>query len=361
MDHRTDSVMYLNRSGYGETIRPILDYDIPCRGITLLPTSQTRLSMVLRLPAALVLSAFSSFLKYPDWNDRLFWSVLRKKKDILILNSIEPTPLMRKADYFARKGMTVFVILHNGELIRDPEYRRFLSRVNVKVFVLSEMVLDYLNNRGFSDAGLMSPVYFNLDSYRPPAEKASFLVQGNVSFNRRNYSSLVRAVEGMAGDRALPGFTVKILGNSQNAEGNLLRREVNGRGLSEYFVFYDSPLDFTAFYREVSESNFLLALQDRTSIVYSPYFESKCSAVINLSLGFQRPLVIHREQASANRLDGMCITYPDGGLGKAMKLALKSGESERNTMESRLFKKKEALLKRSFRDARKALEDGSRE
>lgn len=320
----------------------------PSRGIVL---------RMLRLPIALLLRGFIRFKGYPDINDQVFLKVRGPKKDLLVFNSIEPQNLLKKAEFFAGKGYRIVVVLHNGNLIHNNSYRLFLQRPNVYVFVLSGMVKKYLQKAGFQKANLFAPQYFNYKPRNDISERISFAVQGSVFFDRRNYDSLINAINFLVNRNNETNFLVKIIGNSMTDHGKIIREEILKKQIEGFFVFFDYFLDYNEFYNEFDSCDYVLALQDRMSIMYSPYFEYKCSSTINQSLGFNKIAILHEEQSILNGLEGISITYRDGQLAEAMSHALKQPVEDRELMKAMIKERRKHLLKISRENVERVLNE----
>ena len=339
---------------FGKSIISFWNTHLKLRSIFLFSSEKKWIRKVLRYPFKLLVRILTRITGYPDMNDNLYIRSFSKKR-IIVFNSIEPLKVLEKAKYFMKNKFTLLVILHNGDLICNKEYKEFLRAENVKVFALTEMVRDYLVRAGLKKTKLMAPVYFNNKNNENTNSIITFVVQGNVNFSRRNYTSLINAVEELAKTDDPDNFLIKILGNSNTNEGNIIKSEIKQKKIEKYFVFYEEKLDYQKFYEEIQVSDYLLVLQDTTSHVYSPYFETKCSAVINVSLGFSKIMIMHKEQSRLNRLEEMSILYEDDGLKNAMLYAIKMSKKNRMKMEAMLSERREILLERSVKDVEEVL------
>ena len=347
--------VFSNFDNFGKSITPFFNLDLSLKSVFLFSSQKNLIWKVIRYPFKLLVRSLFRITKYPDLNDNLFFRSFIRGKSIIVFNSIEPLKVLEKAIYFAKKNFKILVILHNGDLIYKKKYKDFLHLKNVKVFALSELVRDYLIGEGLIKVKLMAPVFFNHKNIEHNNSRTTFTVQGNVNFRRRNYTSLIKAVEKLVKVDKLENFIVKILGNSNTAEGKIIKDEINNKKLEKYFYFFDQKLDYQKFYNEVQISDYLLVLQDTTSITYSPYFKFKSSAVINVSLGFNKIMIMHKEQSEINKLEKMSILYEDDNLRDAMLYALNMPGEKRKKMESLLVARRKMLLKKSVSNVNKVL------
>jgi len=358
LDDFQDVCIYLNNQNIKVSIKYFFNSKVKIKNINLIPYSNKLIFKLLLLPFRLSLKIIGEFFKYPYLNDHLFFvKFLNNNKKTMIFNSIEPKHILMKAKYFARKNYKIFVVLHNADIIMDCEYREFLLKDNVEVFVLSKMVKNYLIRNGLTKTKIMYPIFFNYKKTEEKRGKIVFTIQGTISFNRRNYTSVLVAVEKLVMEYKLNNFIVKIVGNSNNYDGNLIKNEVYKKKLKKYFLFFDETLEYRHFYNEVHNSDFLLVLQDKTSLVYSPYFEYKCTETINVSLGFNKIPIMHEDQVKLNKFENMSLSYEDGNLVKAMKYAIEMPNHIRSNMEYLIFKKKEELLEKSLGYVKEAVNE----
>jgi len=348
--------IYTNYQNIKKGVNCFLNSKINIKNIYLVTHHGGLIWKIIKYPFRLPIEIIGRILRYPEPNDRFFFkSFICKKQNILIFNSIEPRFILKKAKYFSKKNYKVLVVLHNADIVLDPEYREFLLKDNVEVFALSEMVKDYLIDKGLKKIKLLAPIFFNYEKVENSNSKIVFTVQGNVSFNRRNYISLLNAVEKLIKEYKLNNLIIKILGNSNNHEGDLLKNEVSNKKLGKYFIFFDDTLEYKKYYSEIQDSDFLLVLQDMTSIIYLPYFRFKCSATINVSLGFNKITIMHDEQVRLNKFEDISISYVDGNLVDAMFSAINMSSQDKMRMESLISKMREELLEKTLYCVRKAV------
>jgi len=321
--------LYINQDNKKTDINYFFNKKICMKNIYL-KSSDSLIYKILELPLKLLLKIIGKIIKYPFQNESYFFrNLFYDKNKIIVFNSIEPKNILMKAIYFAKRKYKIIVVLHNADKILDNDYRSFLFRENVEVFVLSEMVRDYLIAKGLLKVKLFSPVFFDNILKRETNKKVVLAVQGTVDFQRRNYYSLIEAVEKLVNEYKIINFVVKIVGNSNTRDGHLVKNEVHKKKLKDYFVFFSDTLEYRKFFKEISNSDYLLILQDKTSFKYLPYFEYKCSGAINLSLGFNKITIMHSELVKLNNFENICISYGDGNLVSALNSAINMNKKKK--------------------------------
>jgi glycosyltransferase involved in cell wall biosynthesis len=137
-----------------------------------------------------------------------------KKYDILIFNSIEPERIIK---IVKRLNRISYAVIHNGIIVQTREsYKELIMNNNMIPIFLSENIFKYCFN---TKSNYITPYYLGEkpDEERK-IEKVLFLIQGNLSFERKDYVSLIKSAKKLKNEGKSEYFKFMILGNKNNLE-----------------------------------------------------------------------------------------------------------------------------------------------
>ncbi|HOX51576.1 MAG TPA: methyltransferase domain-containing protein, partial [Fibrobacteria bacterium] len=258
--------------------------------------------------------------------------------EFLVLNSIEPDPILRRVKEWPGRKLC---ILHNPELVlRNEEYREFLASPAHRAVVLgANVAASTLEDKDAWIAPFSPPV----DSGSAAVDgRTRFVVQGVVE-DRRNYASLLEAVQRLAADPERLDFEVVLLGKVFVPYGENLRQEIQRSPvLSRHIRFVDDASTYREYYRETRRADFILPLIDTTSRTYANYIGGKITSSTMTSFAFRIPAVLHVELQDAFRLPG--FGYRDGGLHTAMLEAIRSTPRQRSKLKEDIDRVREEWI-----------------
>jgi hypothetical protein len=264
--------------------------------------------------------------------------------DLLVVNSLEPKEHLRRAEQASIP--TIGVVHHGAFLQGDPDYVRFFANPSRRPIVLAEHVSRYLAH--FGQVEWLAPVYLGEFARRRPATPGPirFCVQGNLEFDRRNYVSLIDAVDAVVTDgyRNLEIVHVGRNDPPYGPDGPAFKAMVRERHLEEYFRYTEGDLPYREYYGAIADSAFLLPLLDTTDTRYSRYFHDQGTTSALVSIGIACVPVIHTELASLYGLGQFSIQYADGELDRALRRALELSEQELEACQAGLKQRRDHLM-----------------
>jgi hypothetical protein len=245
-------------------------------------------------------------------------------------------------------------VVHNTNLLLDdPAYRLFFEQRFRLPIVMARHIADHVRP-SLGELPWVSHVVFGEPPVARSGDTATFVVSGNVEYNRRNYASLLDAVGVLQAEGA--AVKVRIVGRSNVRDGKPFRAEAERRGLASCFEYSPSDTNHPDFYRLVAESDFSLPLIDTADPLYGQYLRTKLASSVVFAIGLGVPIVAHTELARVYAIDGGGPTYEDGGLADAMRTAIASTGSERAAWREALERQREAILDASLQNLRTAIE-----
>jgi hypothetical protein len=284
--------------------------------------------------------------------------------DFVVFNSLEPKRVLRKA---RAAKVPVLAVIHNGGLITgDPDYAAFFRDANHRPLVLARSVSEFLS--GARPVPWITPV---LVAEMPEEARfddgpVRFCVQGNLAFDRRNYASLLDAVEHLAKNNRT-NFVVTLIGRYR-PDGARFHSQVAERGLKGFFEYAERGIDrfleyagrgipYQQYYRFLGQSHFILPLVDRSSPVYRPYYEEKITSSLTVAIGMGLVPVIDAELAVRYSVESCSIMYETGSLADAMKQALDLGPENYQMKKHALDELRKELLSISRRNMEREIRE----
>jgi hypothetical protein len=274
----------------------------------------------------------------------------RRRYDLTIANSIEPDVVLRKVD---RIPGPMLAVVHNaGRIGSDPEFAAFFDSPRRFPIVLWDHLAACLP--AGSPGTWAAPVYLGeVPPQERTADETNFCIQGTLSFSRRNYGSLLAAVETLGG-AAAESMRLTFAGESDFPDGRAFRSSLPARGPKMEFTAPWVP--YMELYRAIAASDFILPLIDTTAATYAPYFIDKMTTSLAVGIGLGIPSVIHSRLAELYGVADASICYEDGGLAEAMARAMAMPESERSLLRERLRERRDALLDANEANLRAAVD-----
>jgi glycosyltransferase involved in cell wall biosynthesis len=194
----------------------------------------------------------------------------------------------------------------------------------------------------FDVAGWIMPVYFG--EFEEPATYTNLVVPGEVNYERKNFTSLIKAADEI---RNLRDDAVYIVGGARGfadaaQSGRQVQRleaELAGRGLTDK-VLMTGYLPYGAYYNYIRRSRFIVPLIDET--IDGGSYLTKMSAAVAQSLAFGVPMIINRKIATQFGLEFM-ICYEDDDLAAGIRQYHQLGEEPFREMKRLTIRKREEI------------------
>ena len=215
-----------------------------------------------------------------------------------------------------------------------------------------------ISNDYFKTNKIISPVKMDCFDRKPPfavsmhyfgdfPKKDKFKITTFVILNakdlpRRNIYLLFFACDKLY-KKGITNFTVKVLGDGL---------PVPERFHNNFEVF--GFLDYQNMFKEISSSDFFLALIDQASVEYT----NRASGSYGLSYGFKKPIILHRKFSCAPGFtDENSILYNDNDdLSDAMEKCINMSNDDYSSLVSSLEISERKLYETSLNNLREALE-----
>jgi len=261
--------------------------------------------------------------------------------DFIFVNSLEPKTVLERVKNF---NVPILANVHNAELVNnDRDYSDFFNSGKRIPFFMADFIGAHV---GFKDGNWIMPIYnCPMTPVNEPSSEVIFCVSGNFSYEKRNYISLVDAVEKL--DRKKIGnFVIRIIGNTQGfKEFTDFDNSIKEKNLKKYFEIYGDNISYERYYKLVSSSNFSLPLIDKTRETFLNYYSFKLTSIIPLSIELGVISVLHEDLAVMYNIEDCSIKYSDNRLDEALEYAIKLRKEDMELFARKIKEKKEALTK----------------
>lgn len=272
--------------------------------------------------------------------------------DFVIINTIEPKNILQRVSEFPTPALT---ILHNAELYReDPDYTHYFQQQHHAFLVLAKHIVDHI--------AAPVPVYWVLHCYQgevhflPEKDQTVFCVQGNIDYTRRNYLSLIEAISILIAD-GVTNFKVLIIGGAVPFDREQFKDDIVQNNIEDYVEVIEGDIPYDNYFQLLGSADFLLFLLDTTSQAYQVYITEKLSSSLAICLGMNLIPIIHPEFADAYQIADTAITYNDGKLAEAMRLAITLQRDERERRKHQVEQRQQKLLQQSMHNLKMAIEN----
>lgn len=224
-------------------------------------------------------------------------------------------------------GIAHNIISYDQWLSQNNDYKKM--KINKRVATLTTLT-------GYE---FINPHYFgNITITDKNNNKTIFIAIGSVS--RLNSSNLLITAVRQLKQNYNQQFEVHIIGNGSIDIPT---------DLQPYILQY-GRLDFPSMYREIENADFILALLDSHVQQNLQYLNGTTSGSIQLSLGFQKPLIIESLFAKAYAFNNKdAIIYKDNELHLAMKYSIEMQPDQYTSIQQCILEKSEKIYNESIK------------
>ena len=184
--------------------------------------------------------------------------------------------------------------------------------------------------------------YFGEITPHKKSKVTEFIAFGNIDSEQRRNTNLIVKICGHLAAKNITEYKIKIIGNFD------VPKEYAGNIKTLGFLSYPEM------YKEISESDFLLALIDPASIEYT----NKASGAYQLCYGFIKPIIIHKKFSTiGNFTDKNSIIYDD--IYTAVEQAISMTSEEYDVMTQHLRNLEKTIYETSLKNLKSVLDAGS--
>lgn len=199
--------------------------------------------------------------------------------------------------------------IHNLKKMKSSFSQKLINIKIKKYFVLNDFLLSSydIKNTNIQLASyypIFFPEYQSI-SINKPENEIWISIPGEVNFKRRDYSILIDSLIKMQNKDHLK-FIVLGKVNAVPNDCKVFLNLLNQHKLKSYFITFDAFVENDLFFSYLKASDYILA---NLQITDDSYLKYKISGVINLALGFKKPLIVPSKLNIINDLKHNTLFY----------------------------------------------------
>lgn len=232
----------------------------------------------------------------------------------LVVNTLDSTFggfIIRRLSRLHKVG----VVHRVHEIASNRSFANNVRRMD-GVLTLSAKTHEYLrkNFPWAADSAWFYPIFFcgaELSS-QSSFHGISIVIPGQISYERRDYKSLLKIAAALKQDHVNVKF--KLLGNARKFDGPAFKDEIAATGLQDFFTIWDAFVPYKTFLDEIASADYVMPLLTPDQGNSRNYEASQISAALNWALGFRKKLLLHRHFSQLDFISGNSVLYDNEGL-----------------------------------------------
>lgn len=294
------------------------------------------------------------FVNYTKNPPRMFFGtapVIRRWVNSLRGNEYEYVFLSSSAfwnwpdEYFGRyiDYLGIMPKSKNGILMIEHNAVPYLKKYDEVKYLKENRVFALTENNGIPR---LNPHYFGeFQGKKFDPYFINFVVVGGINASCKNHWLLLDTVNKLA-QSGLTNFKVYVIGKGK----------INIPRKIKQYISVLGRLNYADMYKTVNNSDFILALLDPNNPDHNRYKTGTTTGSFQLSLGFNKPLVIEKSFAEHYGLNSTnAIVYSGDDLEKAMLSAIKTKADEYQKKCKKLSKLELDIYSESLKNLKKAI------
>jgi len=231
----------------------------------------------------------------------------------------------------------------HGILMVEHNAVPYLHEYDEEKYLAEHRVFALTENNGIPR---LNPHYFGeFKTKKFNNREISFVVVGGINSSCKNHALLLKTIKKLIKNN-ITNFKVFVVGN-----GNLdIPDEISK------YISVLGRLNYDDMYKTVNNADYVLALLDPSNPDHTRYKTGTTTGSFQLSLGFNKPMVIEQSFASHYNLDEKnAVIYSGHDLYNAMLNAIKIGSAEYNKMCKNLAILEGDIYQESLENLKKAM------
>ncbi len=236
---------------------------------------------------------------------------LLKSYDLLIFNTASSSKLVRNlALSLLGYSVKCVGVLHNAKKLGSSFTQKVISLKIKRYLVLNDAIL--ANAQKTKNIALHSfyPIYFPNVPVIPKKEKEMWIaIPGRIDWERRDYSTLVSALNGLKPNTPLKFLLLGKL-DKATTEGNRLWQLIFENQLEHFFVYFDAFISNDAYHGYLQASDYIMPLLTTSE----DYLNHKISGSFNLAFAYQKTLLCKSFFEPLQDLKENSLFYKENGL-----------------------------------------------
>lgn len=221
-----------------------------------------------------------------------------------------------------------------------------------------QVFLDKYNMRAYSDRILSlseydnikqcNPHYFGeIESSKQKHSPTKFAIVGTIHPDAKNHNLLIAAARALM-QREITDFHIFIIGRGHLDIPTDVMPHITMCG----------RMNYDAMFQTVSQCDFIIALLDPDNAEHARYRKGTTTGSLQLSLGFNKPMIINEQFAPTYGLtDKNAVIYAGNNLDVAMQTAIEMSDKKYHELTENLFKLHESVYNKSITNLKSALHE----
>jgi hypothetical protein len=249
-----------------------------------------------------------------QWADMWLLSrwIRRQNFDVIVINTAQGSIIKKLMFFFWGHKTRIFGILHNIVKVNSGSLSQQLITNRLSgYFVLNDYLLQQLDQKKLRiKATAFYPVVFPAFpqiALSAKNDETWICIPGQVELKRRDYAGLFDALE-----HQKPASSVRfiLLGRCAHAHGDgaYVKQRIQALGLENNFMIWDEFIDNNLFHSIIRKSDFIMTLIHPGHISWDLY-EGQITGAYNLAIGYNKPLLLHKQFADYEDFKGNAVFY----------------------------------------------------
>ena len=229
----------------------------------------------------------------------------------------------------------------NGCLFIDHAPNMFFNKYSEQTLVEQKRIFALSN---LSYMAQLNPHYFGEFEKRQELHKDKKIFVAVGRMGARNYDSMLDAVRKLKSQKY--DFVIKVIGSGKMNIPDDLKDTIIHLG----------RLDYQKMYTEIASADFIIAGLDLFNEEHHQYLVGCTTGNLQLSFGFNKPMIINELFGQHYELEKSAIFYKDNDIYSAMKTAICMSDKEYKNLTAVLNKLAKTTYKRSLDNLKTATE-----
>lgn len=234
-----------------------------------------------------------------QWIDmwRLSRWIKRQKFNLVVINTAQGAVVKKLMMFLNGRKPKLFGILHNIVKVNSGSIsQRLISNRLSGYFVLNDYLLHQLDNKKLTTkTAAFYPVIFPSFSevkLPPKGDETWVCIPGQVEMKRRDYAGFFDALERQ---KPVANLRFILLGRCAHAHGDgaFVKQRITELGMEKQFMLWDEFISNELYHSIIRQSDFIMTLIHPEHISWQLY-EGQITGAYNLAIGYQKPLLLHR-------------------------------------------------------------------
>jgi len=257
-----------------------------------------------------IVSLRKGFLKQHSDYRALGKYIRTQKFQTLLFNTAQGSILKKFIPYLRRFKGKCFGILHDTKKIQKRGSQQRISKKLVGYFVLNDYLLEQIPSNFKKPVKSLYTIFFpkeELLDLEKPSNEIWVCVPGQVELKRRDYNSLLSAVQKLASNKQIKFI---LLGASEHSHGDglHLKKQLKTLNLESSFVLWKDFVSKESFHTYMVLSDYVMPLIHGNHVSNTLY-KHQITGAFNLAFAYKKPLLMEQNFAGMDDFKDNALFY----------------------------------------------------